>query len=544
MFYDRAMADSGGQRASTATDDSTPPEMTGASATDLAVVIPTRNRWDILRQTLAALANQSVSRFEVIVVVDGTDQAVPNDLPADKVVTQRQAGPAAARNHGVSLTDRNLVLFLGDDMIARRDLVAQHLATHKQHPESTSVVLGRVDWHWRVAWRPENRWLDRSGTQFDYVSIRDMAGQDVGFARFYSCNVSLHRSLFDQVGGFDDDFIFYYEDLDMGWRLGEAGMKLIYNPDARTKHRHAYRLPGVASRFEGIALGERMMAAKHDWFEPWFKSGIEASMQAPPVPGIWRALSYLPAPRSLSRRLLRRATRWHHQRVGPRFLDRWERADIVTELHDWLADDFDASQLIHHATGVEAEAEEIGDETEFYRSGRSYLYDLAIFSMSGTKDPYHEVLRTHVPPGSRVLDLGCGIGADGVRLLEEGYDVTFADFANPCTEFLRWRLERRGIDAAIVDIERDALPTGHDVAYAFDVIEHVDDPWKLLAEMEQAADLVLVNLLEEDENDHEHALHRALPIDSIVEHARERGLIDYSTHHGRCHLILYRGDVA
>jgi GT2 family glycosyltransferase len=206
---------------------------------NLAVVIPTRSRWDILRRTLAALAAQTVSGFEVVVVVDGTDQLVPDDLPATKVVTQRQAGPAAARNHGVSLTDRELILFLGDDMIPRRACVAAHHATHAARPEPAVVALGHVDWHPRVAWRPENRWLDRSGTQFDYVNMRDQAGEDVGFGRFYSCNVSLRKALFDQVGGFDEDFIFYYEDLDMGWRLGQAGMRLLYTPAARTQHLHA-----------------------------------------------------------------------------------------------------------------------------------------------------------------------------------------------------------------------------------------------------------------------------------------------------------------
>ena len=77
-----------------------------------------------------------------------------------------------------------------------------------------------------------------------------------------------------------------------------------------------------------------------------------------------------------------------------------------------------------------------------------------------------------MPPGSRLLDYGCGIGSDGLMLLEAGYRVEFADFDNPSTEYLRWRLEQRGFDAPVHDLDKD-VPDGFDAAYAFDVIEHV-----------------------------------------------------------------------
>jgi hypothetical protein len=87
------------------------------------------------------------------------------------------------------------------------------------------------------------------------------------------------------------------------------------------------------------------------------------------------------------------------------------------------------------------------------------------------------------------------------------------------------------------DIERH-VPGGFDAAFAFDVIEHVDDPFAFLAELEQRAALVLVNLLEPSPA--ETHLHRPLPIAEIVRYAERRKLVHRSLHHGRSHLIAYR----
>jgi SAM-dependent methyltransferase len=190
---------------------------------------------------------------------------------------------------------------------------------------------------------------------------------------------------------------------------------------------------------------------------------------------------------------------------------------------------------------LEAEAAGIGDERSFYRTSEIYLYDLTAFAMSGTKDPYRRAIHRLAQPGTRLLDYGCGIGADGLRLLESGYRVEFADFANPSVEFLRWRLARRGLEAPVHDLDLD-VPAGFDLAYAFDVIEHVEDPWAFLAELEARAELVVVNLLAPVPGDT--ALHRKLPIPAILRHAERRGLRHYRRHHGRSHLIAYQGGVS
>jgi SAM-dependent methyltransferase len=211
----------------------------------------------------------------------------------------------------------------------------------------------------------------------------------------------------------------------------------------------------------------------------------------------------------------------------------------LCELREYLGDRYDHRRLERHGDTVLDEFHEVGDEASFYRKSRGYLYDLTAFAASKTKLPYLERLTATVPPPARVLDYGCGIGSDGLMLLEAGYRVEFADFDNPSVAYLRWRLERRGFTAPVHDLDRE-VPGGFDAAFAFDVIEHVDDPERFLGELESRSRLVAVNLLEEEEDDL--PIHRQLPIARLLDRAASAMIVHYGIYHGRSHLLLYRPD--
>jgi SAM-dependent methyltransferase len=211
----------------------------------------------------------------------------------------------------------------------------------------------------------------------------------------------------------------------------------------------------------------------------------------------------------------------------------------LAELKEYLGDSYDHARLQRYEEAVDEELAEVGDESTLYRTSQMYLYNLTAFAMSRTKEPYLADLTDLVPAGSRVLDYGCGIGSDGLLLLEAGYEVGFADFANPSTDYLRWRLARRGLDAPIYDLDSAPPEPGWDAAYSFDVIEHVDDPFAFLATLERLSSLVAVNFLEPlpDEPD----VHHELPIPALLRHAADRRLRRYRIYHGRSHLVLYEG---
>ncbi len=208
------------------------------------------------------------------------------------------------------------------------------------------------------------------------------------------------------------------------------------------------------------------------------------------------------------------------------------------ELELYLGDSFELDRLQRYQLQLDREYARVGDEQRFYRSSEGYLYNLTAFAITGTKLPYLRELTRLVRPGARLLDYGCGIGSDGLALLEAGYEVEFAEFDNPSVAYLRWRLERRGLEAPVHDLDRD-VPGGFDAVYAFDVIEHVADPFAFLAELERRGRLVVVNLLEPASEEAEQPLHRELPIAAIGRRAAGAGLRSYRVLHRRSHLVAY-----
>jgi GT2 family glycosyltransferase len=212
-----------------------------SEAPEIAAVLTTQNRAHLLPRVLDALMRQTLTpdRFEVVAVDDGSTDETPAVLAAYRhrlplrIARQAQSGLAAARNLGVFMSRAPLVLFVDDDDVADSDLLLSHLATHLREREMTVAVLGRTDLDAAIARLPLMRHVTGVGGQlFCYGWMQPH--QKLSFREFWGGRTSCKRSLLVEHGVFNPAFRFGCEDVELGWRLDPLGLRVIYEPAARS----------------------------------------------------------------------------------------------------------------------------------------------------------------------------------------------------------------------------------------------------------------------------------------------------------------------
>lgn len=205
-----------------------------------SVVIPTYNRQPILEKCLKALENQQlrgnsvVAGYEVVLVDDGsTDgtlewlESQSSELPHVRSLSQDHQGPAAARNLGVQQAKGDTIIFIDSDLVVTEYFLQSHadaLVEGQQRLGSDRLFT----YGWVI-----------NTCNFDNPTSEPYKLTDFSAAYFATGNVAIARKWLEKAGLFDTRFQLYgWEDLELGVRLKQLGLKLVKCPEAVGYHWH------------------------------------------------------------------------------------------------------------------------------------------------------------------------------------------------------------------------------------------------------------------------------------------------------------------
>lgn len=224
-----------------------------------SVIIPAYNAEKTISECVSALNGQTSRPHEVIVVDDGSDDRtsdVSMKLGA-KVIIQKNAGPATARNRGAREAKGDILLFTDADCVPDRGWVKNMLEPFKDR--SVSGVQG--------VYRTRQKSIIARFVQAEIEArYKKMAQkpqkEGIDFIGTYSAGY--RRKVFREFGGFDKSFPKASgEDPELSFRMANRGHRLVLNKDAVVYHTHPDSLIKYLSQKYWRAYWRVLLYKKH-----------------------------------------------------------------------------------------------------------------------------------------------------------------------------------------------------------------------------------------------------------------------------------------
>ena len=164
----------------------------------------------------------------------------------------------------------DVILLTCADIIAEPQLVATHAGVHAAAADEVAVA-GYLPYHDSVKMTPFMRYLAETDVQFSFAHIGDR--ENISFLACYAPNFSARRSTLQAIGGFDEAFVYGYQDTDLGKRLAYSQVRFVYRQEAVGYHDHPTHLRAFIRRQRRV--GEATLT----WLEKWHDLEEKAKMR-------------------------------------------------------------------------------------------------------------------------------------------------------------------------------------------------------------------------------------------------------------------------
>lgn len=178
------------------------------------------------------------------------------------VESDTNLGFAGGCNLAAQHAEGAVLAFLNNDARPARDWVRTAVAVLRAEPTVGAVASKVLDWEGRHV-----DFVDGGLTWFGmgykrYAGEVDDGSYDAARDVLFGTGSALfvRAELFTALGGFDDRFFMFYEDVDLGWRLNLRGWRVRYEPSSVAHHRHHASMATVSSAREYYLLERNALA--------------------------------------------------------------------------------------------------------------------------------------------------------------------------------------------------------------------------------------------------------------------------------------------
>jgi GT2 family glycosyltransferase/glycosyltransferase involved in cell wall biosynthesis len=202
-----------------------------------------------------------VERLEIVVVenASGDDSAARIRAAAPHVVlveSTTNLGFAGGCNLGVNRSSGEYIALLNNDAKPDRAWISAAIAAFGRSPRIGAVASRVLDWDGeKVDYiGAALTWYGMGYKPFtgDPVPSTPDVARDVLFGT--GSAMFVRRAVFAELGGFDERYFMFFEDVDLGWRLTLRGWRFVYEPASLAFHRHHASMKAYGSHKEQYLL--------------------------------------------------------------------------------------------------------------------------------------------------------------------------------------------------------------------------------------------------------------------------------------------------
>jgi len=229
----------------------------------VSVVVCSYNGAATLRGCLEALHKVDYPDFEVILVDDGSKdatQSIVAEFPLVKNILQPNRGLSVARNVGMHAASGEIIAYTDSDCMPDSDWL-YFLVSTLLHSSYAAVGGPNLN---PPATGPIPAAVAACPGAPTHVLLSDTEAEHIP-----GCNMAYWKSVLEEIGGFDPEFRKAGDDVDLCWRLMQAGHRVGFSPSALVWHHRRFTMQAYFRQQKGYGEAEAMLRFKHmQYFDP------------------------------------------------------------------------------------------------------------------------------------------------------------------------------------------------------------------------------------------------------------------------------------
>jgi GT2 family glycosyltransferase len=206
---------------------------------NISIIIANHRADKLFFQTIRSILNSKLKRFQIIVVNNGldNDQVLKvkdwinkQNSSVIKLLQIKEGNPSQARNLGATIAQGKYLLFLDNDTQVSKiglDNLIEYLDSHPKVGAGQLKLLRTKSQSYDSAGEllTSNGFLvERARDAID----REQFNKDLPIFSGKGAAMIVRKDLFEKIGGFDETYVYYWEEPDLFWRVWKSGYEVRF----------------------------------------------------------------------------------------------------------------------------------------------------------------------------------------------------------------------------------------------------------------------------------------------------------------------------